>query len=167
MEDVQPRIFLESRNPRGVGSLGGMSQKSTSTVVIDAPLADVQAALYSIESYPEWLSSIKKADVIERDSQNRVTKAKLTIDAGMMKDRVILDYDWSAEPASLSFTMDEADLLTQMDGTYTLKALDADSTQVTYELEIAVSMPVPAMMITKGQQQTIDAALKELGEHLS
>jgi ribosome-associated toxin RatA of RatAB toxin-antitoxin module len=167
MEDVQPRIFLESRNPGGVGSLGGMSQKSTSTVVIDAPLADVQAALYSIESYPEWLSSIKKADVIERDSQNRVTKAKLTIDAGMMKDRVVLDYDWSAEPASLSFTMDEADLLTQMDGTYTLKALDADSTQVTYELEIAVSMPVPAMMITKGQQQTIDAALKELGEHLS
>jgi ribosome-associated toxin RatA of RatAB toxin-antitoxin module len=167
MEDVQPRIFLESRNPRGVGSLGGMSQKSTSTVVIDAPLADVQAALFSIESYPEWLSSIKKVDVIERDSQNRVTKAKLTIDAGMMKDRVVLDYDWSAEPASLSFTMDEADLLTQMDGTYTLKALDADSTQVTYELEIAVSMPVPAMMITKGQQQTIDAALKELGEHLS
>jgi len=167
MEDVQPRIFLESRNPGGVGSLGGMSQKSTSTVVIDAPLADVQAALFSIESYPEWLTSIKKVDVIERDSQNRVTKAKLTIDAGMMKDRVVLDYDWSAEPASLSFTMDEADLLTQMDGTYTLKALDADSTQVTYELEIAVSMPVPAMMITKGQQQTIDAALKELGEHLS
>ena len=167
MEDVQPRIFLESRNPRGVGSLGGMSQKSTSTVVIDAPLADVQAALFSIESYPEWLSSIKKVDVIERDSQNRITKAKLSIDAGMMKDRVVLDYDWSAEPASLSFTMDEADLLTQMDGTYTLKALDADSTQVTYELEIAVSMPVPAMMITKGQQQTIDAALKELGEHLS
>jgi len=73
-----------------------MSQKSTSTVVIDAPLADVQAALFSIESYPEWLSSIKKVDVIERDSQNRVTKAKLTIDAGMMKDRVILDYDWSS-----------------------------------------------------------------------
>ena len=160
-------FFLESRKSGGVGSLGGMSQKSTSTVVIDAPLADVQAALFSIESYPEWLSSIKKVHVIERDSQNRVTKAKLTIDAGMMKDRVVLDYDWSAEPASLSFTMDEADLLTQMDGTYTLKALDADSTQVTYELEIAVSMPVPAMMITKGQQQTIDAALKELGEHLS
>jgi hypothetical protein len=118
-------FFLESRNSGGVGSLGGMSQKSTSTVVIDAPLADVQAALFSIESYPEWLSSIKKVDVIERDSQNRVTKAKLSIDAGMMKDRVVLDYDWSAEPATLTFTMDEADLLTQMDGTYTLKALDS------------------------------------------
>ncbi len=95
-----------------------MSEKSVSTVVIDAPLAEVQAALFEIGSYPEWLSSIKKADVIERDGENRVLKAKLAIDAGMMKDRVTLDYDWSAAPAALSFTMDEADLLTQMDGTY-------------------------------------------------
>lgn len=144
-----------------------MSQKSTSTVIIEAPLATVQAALFSIAAYPEWLTSIKKVDVIERDSQEKVTKAKLSIDAGMMKDRVVLDYDWSAAPATLSFSIDEADLLTQMDGSYTLKAIDGDSTQVTYELEVAVSMPVPAMMITKAQQQTIDAALKELGEHLA
>jgi hypothetical protein len=85
----------------------------------------------------------------------------------MMKDRVVLEYDWSSAPATLSFSMDEADLLTQMDGTYSLKAIDSESTQVTYDLEVAVSMPVPAMMITKAQQQTIDAALKELSEHLS
>ena len=144
-----------------------MSEKSVSTVVIDAPLAEVQAALFEIGSYPEWLSSIKKADVIERDGENRVLKAKLAIDAGMMKDRVTLDYDWSAAPAALSFTMDEADLLTQMDGTYLLKAIDADTTQVTYELIVAVSLPVPSMMITKAQKQTIDAALKELAERVA
>ena len=144
-----------------------MSEKSSSTIVIDAPLADVQAALFDIATYPEWLTSIKKADVLERDDQGRAVKAKLSIDAGMMKDRVTLDYDWSAAPASLSFTMDEADLLTQMDGTYFIKALDEDSTQVTYELTVAVSLPVPAMMITKAQQQTIDAALKELAARVS
>ena len=144
-----------------------MSEKSLSTVVIDAPLADVQAALFEIGSYPEWLSSIKKVDVIDRDGENRVAKAKLAIDAGMMKDRVTLDYDWSAAPATLSFTMDEADLLTQMDGTYSLKAIDADTTQVTYELTVAVSLPVPSMMITKAQKQTIDAALKELAERVA
>jgi hypothetical protein len=96
-----------------------------------------------------------------------VAKAKLSIDAGMMKDRVTLDYDWSAAPLALSFSMDEADLLTQMDGTYTLKAIDEDTTQVTYELTVAVSLPVPSMMITKAQQQTIDAALKELATRVS
>jgi len=144
-----------------------MSEKSTSTVIIDASLADVQTALFDIATYPEWLSSIKKAEVIESDGEGRALKAKLSIDAGMMKDRVTLDYDWSAAPASLSFTMDEADLLTQMDGTYTLKAIDEDSTQVTYELTVAVSLPVPSMMITKAQLQTIDAALKELAARVS
>jgi ribosome-associated toxin RatA of RatAB toxin-antitoxin module len=144
-----------------------MSEKSSSTIVIDAPLAEVQAALFDIATYPEWLTSIKKADVLEKDDQGRAIKAKLAIDAGMMKDRVTLDYDWSAAPASLSFSMDDADLLTQMDGTYFIKALDEDSTQVTYELTVAVSLPVPSMMITKAQQQTIDAALKELAARVS
>lgn len=144
-----------------------MSEKSSSTIVIDAPLAEVQAALFDIATYPEWLTSIKKADVLERDDQGRAIKAKLAIDAGMMKDRVTLDYDWSAAPASLSFSMDDADLLTQMDGTYFIKAIDEDSTQVTYELTVAVSLPVPSMMITKSQQQTIDAALKELAARVS
>ena len=144
-----------------------MSEKSSSTIVIDAPLAEVQAALFDIATYPEWLTSIKKADVLERDDQGRAIKAKLAIDAGMMKDRVTLDYDWSAAPASLSFSMDEADLLTQMDGTYFIKAIDEDSTQVTYELTVAVSLPVPSMMITKSQQQTIDAALRELAARVS
>ena len=144
-----------------------MSEKSSSTIVIEAPLADVQAALFDIATYPEWLTSIKKADVLEKDEQGRAIKAKLSIDAGMTKDRVTLDYDWSAAPASLSFSVDEADLLTQMDGTYLMKALDEDSTQVTYELTVAVSLPVPEMMITKAQQQTIDAALKELAARVS
>ena len=144
-----------------------MAEKSVSTVIIDAPLAEVQSALFDIGAYPEWLSSIKKADVIERDGEERVLKAKLSIDAGMMKDRVTLDYDWSEAPATLSFSMDEADLLTQMDGTYSLKAIDSDTTQVTYELTVAVSLPVPSMMITKAQQQTIDAALKELAERVA
>ncbi|MCX6444310.1 MAG: SRPBCC family protein [Actinobacteria bacterium] len=144
-----------------------MSQKSSSTVLIDAPLSEVQEALFSVGAYPEWLSSIKKAEVLESDGVGQVLKAKLSIDAGMMKDRVTLDYDWSGAPALLSFSLDEADLLTQMDGTYTLKAIDSDTTQVTYELTVAVSLPVPAMMITKAQQQTIEAALKELAARVS
>ena len=144
-----------------------MYEMSTATVLIDAPLADVQEALFAVGAYPEWLSSVKKSEVLESDTSGRVAKAKLSIDAGMMKDRVTLDYDWSAAPLALSFSMDEADLLTQMDGTYTLKSIDEDTTQVTYELTVAVSLPVPSMMITKGQQQIIDAALKELAARVS
>ena len=144
-----------------------MSEFSKSTVIIEASLPDVQRTLTELDRYPDWSTQIKTAESLSTDDQGRITKIKMSIDAGMMKDRVTLDYDWSAAPLALSFSMDEADLLTQMDGTYTLKSIDEDTTQVTYELSVAVSLPVPSMMITKGQQQIIDAALKELASRVS
>lgn len=143
-----------------------MSQFSEATVEIEAPIAEVAALLFAVEGYSTWTSSIKKSEVTERDDQGRATKASLSIDAGVMKDRPVLIYDWSAAPAELSFSLDEADMMTAMDGKYILKALDEDTTQVTYQLGVEVSMPVPRMMIAKTEQNTIDTALAELKAHL-
>jgi ribosome-associated toxin RatA of RatAB toxin-antitoxin module len=143
-----------------------MSQYSEATVEIEAPLADVAALIFAVEGYSTWMSSIKKSEVTERDDQGRPSKATLSIDAGVMKDRPTLDYDWSAAPAELSFSLDEADLMTAMNGKYILKALDEDTTQVTYQLGVEISMPVPRMMIAKTEQNTIDTALAELKAHL-
>jgi hypothetical protein len=139
-----------------------MSDLSSSTITIDAPIADVQSALFALDQYPTWSSAIKASEVVARDDQGRATKVKMTIDAGMMKDRVILDYDWSQAPAQLSFSLDDADLLTGMDGSYSIKAIDEDTTQVTYELGVSLSMPIPAMMRQKAEKTTIDQALSQL-----
>lgn len=139
-----------------------MSDLSSSTITIDAPRAAVEAALFAIDQYPTWSSAIKSAESVAADDQGRITKAKMTIDAGMMKDRVILDYDWSQAPAKLSFSLDDADLLTGMDGSYSIKSLDEDTTQVTYELGVSLSMPIPAMMRQKAEKTTIDQALSQL-----
>jgi uncharacterized protein YaiE (UPF0345 family) len=79
-----------------------------------------------------------------------------------MKDRATLAYDWSAAPGEITFSLDEADLMTAMNGKYTLKAIDSDTTLVTYELGVELSLPVPRMMIAKTEKSTIDQALKEL-----
>ncbi len=139
-----------------------MSDSSSSTISIDAPIASVTEALFALEKYPEWSSSIKSAEAMARDDQGRITKVKMSIDAGMMKDRVILDYDWSGAPTHLSFSLDDADLLTGMDGSYTIKGIDEDTTEVTYELAVSLSMPIPAMMRQKAEKATIDAALAQL-----
>lgn len=139
-----------------------MSDSSSSTITIDAPLDAVTKALFDLEKYPEWSTSIKSVEAIARDDQGRIIKVKMVIDAGMMKDRVILDYDWSGAPGKLSFTLDDADLLTGMDGAYTIKSLDEDSTSITYELTVSLSMPIPAMMRQKAEKSTIDHALAQL-----
>jgi hypothetical protein len=143
-----------------------MSEFSSSTITIEASITEVGATLFAVSSYPDWSSSFKKVDVLATDSEGRATKAKLTVDAGAVKDVVTLDFDWSQAPSKVSFTLDDANILTKMDGAYLLKSLDADSTSVTYELSVGLSMPIPAMMIAKQEKSTIDSALKQLKEHL-
>jgi uncharacterized membrane protein len=143
-----------------------MTDLSKSLISIDAPIDRVQKALFELDKYPEWSSQIKSAEALARDDQGRITKVKMSIDAGMMKDRPTLDYDWSQAPNKLSFSLDEADLLTSMDGAYTISAIDEDTTEVTYELGVDLSMPVPAMMRQKAEKATIDAALAQLKSYL-
>lgn len=143
-----------------------MSEFSSSTITIDVPLAEVAAALVAVAAYPDWSGAFKKVDVLESDSEGRASKAKLTVDAGALKDVVTLTFDWSEAPNKVTFSLDDANLLTKMEGAYLLKSLDADATSVTYELSVGISMPIPAMMIAKQEKSTIDSALKQLKEHL-
>ncbi len=142
-----------------------MSELSTSTITIDAPIDAVRSILFDLAAYPTWSTAIKSAEVKATDDQGRATSVKVAIDAGMMKDRVLLNYDWSAAPDRLEFSLEDADLLTAMNGAYITKAIDADTTSVTYELGVEVSMPIPAMMRTKAEKATIDQALAQLKEH--
>ena len=93
-----------------------MANFSKSVITIEAPIEQVQKTLFELDKYPEWSTQIKSSEALDRDDQGRVTKVKMSIDAGMMKDRLTLDYDWSQAPSKLSFSMEDADLLTSMDG---------------------------------------------------
>jgi hypothetical protein len=143
-----------------------MAEFSKSVITIDAPIAEVQKLLFELDKYPEWSTQIKSSEALDRDDQGRVTKVKMSIDAGMMKDRLTLDYDWSQAPSKLSFSLEDADLLTGMDGIYTISSIDEDTTEVVYELEVSLSMPIPAMMRQKAEKATIDAALAQIKSHL-
>ncbi len=143
-----------------------MSEFSKSTVIIEASLSDVQKTLTELDKYPDWSSQIKSAESLSTDDQGRITRIKMSIDAGMMKDRVVLDYDWSQAPEKIIFSLDEADLLTSMDGAYTFNSIDSDTTEVTYELGVSLSMSIPDMMRKKAEKATIDAALAQLKTHL-
>lgn len=139
-----------------------MTDTTTGTISIEAPLSKVEGILFDLAQYPMWSTAIKSVSVLEKDEKGRAISATISIDAGMMRDRVTLEYDWSQAPHKLSFSMTDADLLTAMDGAYVITALDEDTTEVTYELHVDLSMPIPAMMRHKAEKATIDMALGQL-----
>ena len=143
-----------------------MSDISTSTVTVEAPADQVVAVLSDLPSYPSWSTSIKSVNVISKDDQGRATQVQVSVDAGALKDKPTLNYDWSKAPARIEFSLEDADLLTEMTGAYIIKDNGDDTTDVTYELTVGLSMPVPAMMRQKAEKSTIDLALKQIKEKL-
>ncbi|MBM3742731.1 MAG: polyketide cyclase / dehydrase and lipid transport [Actinobacteria bacterium] len=142
-----------------------MEEISSKTVTIEASAGDVSATLADLESFPNWSTTIKQVEVHERDGSGRPTSATVKIEAGVLKDRAKLNYDYSAFPNSISFTLEEADLMTEMTGSYSIKD-DGDNCEVTYSLNVQVSMPVPDMMRRKAEMATIEAALSQLKKKL-
>ena len=141
-----------------------MSDFSSASVLIEAPADKVRELLFDPTTYTTWSTAIKEVKVLASDSQGRATKVEMVIKAGQLKDRVTLDYDWNGGSNCLSFTLDDADMLTEMAGSYTVDAV-GEECKVTYELGVALSIPVPAMMRHKAEKETIDLALKELKDH--
>jgi uncharacterized membrane protein len=139
-----------------------MSDISENSITIEAPIGEVVEVLTDLATYPTWSTAIKSVEVQDKDASGRATKAKMSIDAGVMKDRVTLDYDWSKSPAEISFVLDDADLLTEMSGAYAITDNGDDTTTVKYQLTVALSMPVPSMMRQKAERATIDLALSQL-----
>ena len=143
-----------------------MADISSHSTQIQAPIEQVREILFNLEGYPSWSSAIKTVEVLERDSSSRPTKLTLKVEAGVLKDRPTLVYDWSKAPNEISFSLEEADLMTQMDGNYEIKDNGDDSVTVTYSLTTALSMPVPELMRRKVEKTTIEQSLSELKQKL-
>jgi len=143
-----------------------MADISSHSTQIQAPIEQVREILFNLEGYPSWSSAIKTVEVLERDSSSRPTKLTLKVEAGVLKDRPTLIYDWSKAPNEISFSLDDADLMTQMDGKYEIKDNGDDSVTVTYSLTTALTMPVPDLMRRKVEKSTIEQSLSELKQKL-
>ena len=143
-----------------------MADISSHSTQIQAPIEQVREILFNLEGYPSWSSAIKTVEVLERDSSSRPTKLTLKVEAGVLKDKPTLVYDWSKAPNEISFSLEEADLMTQMDGKYEIKDNGDDSVIVTYSLTTALTMPVPDLMRRKVEKTTIELSLSELKQKL-
>ena len=138
--------------------------ETKSTIIIDAPLSQVAEAIASVGTYPSWSSSMKAVKVLEGDAI-KPTKVEMSLVTGALRDEATLSFDWSNFPASLTFTLESADLLTAMDGKQELKSI-GEETEVSYSLTVALSMPVPDMMRQKAEKAVVDQTLKELKAQL-
>jgi len=138
-----------------------MAEQTSSSIVVDAPPADVMAVIADFESYPQWAKGVQKAQVVEPGTGDRAEQVYFALDVSPIKDEYTLAYDWDGD-REVTWTLVEGNMLRALDGAYTLVDRGDSSTEVTYRLALDVSIPLIGMLKRKGEKILIDAALKGL-----
>ncbi len=140
-----------------------MSRLTTSSINIDAPLADVYRVIVDVAAYPEWISQLKDAEVLEADAQGRPAKVRFAIDAGMFSDDLVLAYTWNDTGAE--WVLVSGTKVREQTGGYRLAA-DGAGTSVEYDLRLDVDMPMFSLFRGQAERMLTDAALTSLKQRV-
>ena len=137
-----------------------MADLASRTITISAPPDAVMAVIADIERYPEWTGQIKSAEVLDAGPDGRPRQARFVMDAGVLKDEYVLEYDWNDSGVKWQLVGKSTVQKSQV-GSYAL-APKGSGTEVTYHLAVDISMPMLGMFKRKAEKMLMDSALKEL-----
>jgi carbon monoxide dehydrogenase subunit G len=137
-----------------------MADLASSTITISAPPDAVMAVIADIDRYPEWTGQIKSAEVLDAGADGRPRQARFVMDAGVLKDEYVLEYDWNPSGVAWHLVGTSAVQKSQV-GSYALAPLSG-GTEVTYSLSVDIAMPMLGMFKRKAEKMIMDSALKEL-----
>jgi ribosome-associated toxin RatA of RatAB toxin-antitoxin module len=139
-----------------------VADKTAQTIHIDADPATVMDVIADIASYPEWVNEYKDCEVLEADSGGYPKTARLVLDAAVLKDTMVLAYDWKkVDSGSVTWTLVSSSLLKALDGAYRLSP-KGSGTDVTYELSVDLVIPMIGLLKRKAERRLTDTALKDL-----
>lgn len=137
-----------------------MSESVGDTIDVAAPVEAVFSVAAAIEDYPQWNSSIKAVEVLERDANGRALKVRMEVDAKFRTVAYTLEYDYGNAPGGFSWRLIEGDLR-QLEGSYRFNEWD-DGTEITYGLTIDPGFPVPKLIKRQAERIIVRSALEEL-----
>jgi ribosome-associated toxin RatA of RatAB toxin-antitoxin module len=142
-----------------------MSDRTQGSIVIDAPAAEVMAAIADFPRYPEWVSAANEVTVLATGADGRAERVRFALDAGVLRDTYELQYSWEPGDRAVSWELISSTLQRAQHGRYDLRA-DGDRTTVTYTLEVTLQIPMLGMLRRKAEKTITDTALRELKRHV-
>lgn len=138
-----------------------MTQRATVSTLVNAPPETVYGVVTDFERYIEWVSDLKKIEVLERDAEGRPLEIEFRAAAFGRSTTYTLHYDYSRAPDVLAWHQTRGDLTETLNGQYRFEPAP-EGTLVTYDLEVELSVPIPSFVKSRAAYRIQDQALREL-----
>src|SRR5258708_37883307 len=98
-----------------------MTDKTSSTMTIEAPRSVVMAVIADFGAYPQWATGVRSAEVVQAGQDGRAEQVRFTIDAGGIKDSYTLGYTWQGDEQVRWELVKRGTAVSEMSGAYRLE----------------------------------------------
>ncbi|MEW6476307.1 MAG: SRPBCC family protein [Actinomycetota bacterium] len=142
-----------------------MSDEARESIHIDAEPERCYAVAIDFDRYPDWATDVKDVEVLDHDEAGRGTRVRYEVSALGKTIGYILAYDYADAPAGFAWTLEKADYLRRLDGSYSFDA-EGGGTRVGYVLTVDVSLPLPGFMKRAAAGMIVDNAMKQLKSYI-
>lgn len=136
-----------------------MGQRVSETTTIAAPSDTVLDVITELETYPQWAEGVLETEVLDRDPTGRPAQARFRVDAKVAEVSYVIAYTYTAD--TVSWTLVEGETISQLDGRYELSP-SGEQTQVRYDLEADVDLPLPGFLKKRAAKQILEQGLDGL-----
>ncbi|UNB53033.1 SRPBCC family protein [Mycolicibacterium sp. YH-1] len=124
------------------------------TVEVSAPAEAIMAIVADFEAYPEWNEEIKGCWILARYEDGRPSQLRLDTSVQGM-DGTYIQAVYYPSPTQIQTVMQQGDLFTKQEQVFAVVEM-GPTTLLTVDLDVEVSMPVPAMMVKKVVNDALD-----------
>jgi ribosome-associated toxin RatA of RatAB toxin-antitoxin module len=138
-----------------------VTPRATESITVHASPETIYEVVTDFEHYADWVSDLKRIEVVSRDDQGRALEVEFRAAAFGRSTTYTLHYDYARAPTELSWRQVQGDLTETLNGRYRFD-LDGDETKVTYDLEVELLVPIPTFIKSRAAYRIQTQALREL-----
>jgi ribosome-associated toxin RatA of RatAB toxin-antitoxin module len=140
-----------------------MTDTSTQAIVVAASPEQVVAVICDFPKYPEWVSAVKKIEVIEEYEDGYASQVRFVLDAGVVTDEYTLRYEYAEDISRIEWRLVAPSKMQKVqDGSYDIVDNGDGTSTVTYTLAVELAIGMLGMFKRKAEKMIMDTALKEL-----
>jgi len=138
-----------------------VTQRAMESIAVSAPPEVVYQVVTDFEHYTDWVSDLKRIDVLERDVSGRPLEVEFRAAAFGRSTTYALRYDYDRAPHVLTWHQTSGDLTAELNGGYRFES-QGEGTLLRYDLEVELLVPIPAFIKSRAAHRIQSQALREL-----
>jgi ribosome-associated toxin RatA of RatAB toxin-antitoxin module len=144
-----------------------VSDHATQRRIIKANPQQCFDVVTDFERYPEWVSDVKSATIVERDEMGRGGDVTFRAAAMGRSTTYTLRYYYGSNPLRVAWRQTEGDITRKIEGEYEFAPIDGGAkTEVTYHLAADLAIPFPGFVKRRAESRIVRAALEDFSSRV-